>query len=72
MKQLNLTKTTAPNTLPLHEHNARRRRAGVVATPGKANQPHSNPRKPSARTSGDANTLLETFSQFTPQGILHE
>ncbi len=72
MKQLNLTQTTTPNTLPLHEGNARRRRAEVVATPGKANQPHSNPHKPSARRAGDADKLLDTYSQFTPQGTLHE
>lgn len=72
MKQLNLTETTTPSTLPFHEHNARRRRAKVVATPGKANQPHSAPHKPSTRTTTDADTLLDTYSQFTPQGTLHE
>lgn len=72
MKQLDLTRTTTLNTLPLHEGNARRRRAKVVATPGKVNQPHSNPHKPSTRTTEDAGSLLDTYSQFTPQGTLHE
>ena len=72
MKHLNLTEITTPNTLPLHEHNDRRRRAKVVAAPGKANQPHSAPHKPSTRVTEDADTLLDTYSQFTPQGPLHE
>lgn len=72
MKQLDLTEMATPNTLPLHEHNARRRRAKVVATPGKANQPHSAPHKASTRVTEDAGTLLDTYSQFTPQGTLHE
>ena len=72
MKQLKLTQTATPSTLPLHEGNARRRRAKVVAAPGKANQPHSAPHKPSTRVTDDASTLLNTYSQFTPQGTLHE
>lgn len=72
MKQLELTKTETPSTLPLHEHNARRRRGKVVATPGKANQPHSAPHQPATRATDDANTLLDTYIQFTPQGTLHE
>ncbi len=72
MKQLTLTKTATPSTLPLHEGNARRRRGKVVPTPGKANQPHSNPRKGAAQALNDSKTLLDTYSQFTPQGLLHE
>ncbi len=72
MKQLHFTETTPPGTLPLHEGNARRRRGQVVATPGKANQPHSAPHRPSTRATDDANALLSTYTQFTPQGALHE
>lgn len=71
MKQLHLSETATPNTLPLHEGNARRRRGVVVGTPGKANQSHSAPHPPSVRATDDANTLLSTYSQFTPQGTLH-
>lgn len=63
--------TMIPTRLPLHEHNARRRR-GTVPTPSKDNQPHSAPHPPDTRASADAQSLLSTYSQFSRQGALHE
>ena len=71
MKSLKLNNSTAPTSLPAHEHAARRRRAIAFPAPSATSHPHSAPHKPSTRVTDDAATLLSTYSQFTPQGPLH-
>lgn len=70
MKSIKPVEPTTPTTLPFAEHNARRRRAKVVPTPGKANQSHSAPHRPGTRKAGDAASLLSTYSQFPSQSGL--
>ena len=62
-----LTETTSPTTLPLREHNARRRRAVVVPAPGKGREHHTAPHRPGGKTPDGADSLLRTYSQFPPR-----
>ncbi len=72
MMNINPAPANIPSTLPLHEHNARRRRSRVVPTPGADNQPHSAPTESTARLTNNAGSLLHTYSQFPTQAALHE
>ncbi len=72
MKSLKRNESTMPTGLPAHERGARRRRSVAFPAPSATSHPHSIPHKPSTRVTDDAATLLSTYSQFTPQGSLHE
>ena len=69
MKSITPVTPSVPTTLPLHEHNARRRRAKIAPKPSKDNESHNEAK---TRPAADAGSLLHTYGQFPPQGALHE